>query len=119
MLKKLLNRNKKVSQTESNTHSFEERMQYLERYFKYQMADNSLFEPEYSAVKEINKYILKEDFSKEDLFKIVEIYNNTCTMQHYNGTGWLDLSMHIQGVVKSFGLKYRTTELNQIRLEQP
>lgn len=103
-------------QVEPNTAPFIDRMKHLEKYFKIHIEDNILFEPEYLAMREINKYALKENITKDDLIKILEIYNYTNRKPHYNGSGWFDLRLHIHGLIKKNGFEYQTKKSNDIIL---
>lgn len=101
---------------ELNTPPFIDRMNSLENYFKTHIEDNILFEPEYLAMCEINKYAHKNDITKDDLIKILEIFNSTNRKPHYNGSGWYDLRLHLHGLIKKNGFEYQTNKSNDIIL---
>lgn len=80
--------------------SFEVRMNKIESYFKKQAEENELFLPEYNAIFKINKIALKEEILESEIYQIVSIFNSTNLKDHYNGTGWLDLRMHVKSLIE-------------------
>lgn len=119
-MKNLFNifKNKKSNQVqeERTKPPFIDRMKHLEKYFKTHIEDNILFESEYLAMCEINKYALKDKITKGDLIKIIEIFNSTNKKPHYNGSGWFDLRLHLHGLIKKNGFEYQTNKSNDIIL---
>lgn len=96
--------------------TFESQMKSLESYFKRNIENSILFEPEYLAAKRINKYALKEVISKNDLLRIIDIYNETNSTEHYDGSGWLVLAMYIQGLIDSKGFSSVQMKNNNLKL---
>lgn len=81
-----------------------EKIKWFEGYFLTNIKNNILFKPEFDAAKEINIIILNKGLiSKIDLLKITDIFNLTNKTQHYNGSGWMDLGLHIQGLIRAYG----------------
>lgn len=115
VLAKLFNTSSKTDSSQIESPLFEDRMRFLENYFKRKSTENKLFQPEYIAAKEINRHALKNVVTKEDLNRIVQIYNDTSSKEHYNGTAWHDLKLHIQGLIISCKYNYEWIN-NQLRL---
>lgn len=99
--------------------SFEIRMKKLESYFKLQSEKNDAFRAEFEAANRINKLALKDEISKEDLEKIVSIFNDTNSKPHYNGTAWFDFALHIQFFLKSNGLNCQILPNKNLPLINP
>jgi hypothetical protein len=83
---------------------FIERMKNIEIYFQNNIKSNILFKPEYDAVKEINIILSDRDITKSNLTKIIEVFNSTNKIKHYNGSGWLDLELHLRGFISTYNL---------------
>ena len=81
-----------------------DRIKWYEGYFLTNIKNNILFKPEFEAAKEINLIMNKEEINETDLIKITEIFNITNKTNHYNGSGWMDLGMHIQGLIRTYSL---------------
>lgn len=112
------NSEKEDNNTESETVPFEQRMRHLENYFKNHSLTDITFKPEFEAATEINKIVLKDDenISEKDLKKVIQIFNDTNTKHHYNGSGWFDLRLHIQLLIRKSNYKYKTLPNNNIEL---
>ncbi len=81
-----------------------DRIKRFEGYFLTNIKNNILFKPEFEAAKEINLILNKREIDKGDLLKITDIFNLTNKGKHYNGSGWMDLGLLIQGLIRSHGL---------------
>lgn len=82
-----------------------DRIKWFEAYFNDNIKNNILFKAEFDAAKEINLTISKREISKADLLKITDIFNLTNKTKHYSGSGWMDLGLHIQMLIRTYGLE--------------
>jgi hypothetical protein len=81
-----------------------DRLNWFERYFSNNVKNDILFEPEFEAAKEINLIARQEELRQEDFLRIIEIFNVANNAEHYNGSGWMDFRLHIQGMIRAYGL---------------
>jgi len=116
IFKKIFNSENTNKVTVAKEFTFEDRMRSLENYFKRNIENSSLFEPEYLAAKQINLIAFKKTIMKEDLDQIIQIYNNVNSSEHYNGSGWMDFRLHIQGLIKLSGLDFQILENRNLEL---
>lgn len=74
------------------------------KYFERHAGEQPLFLPEYEISKEILEVIAARDKTHEDkLVDIVNIYNRITQVDHYDGTGWFDFQIVLEGYFRHYG----------------
>jgi uncharacterized protein (DUF58 family) len=74
-------------------------------YFERHASGNRLFVPEYKAALAIAELLEKGDaFTMEDAAKVRTIIKEVESGEHYDGSGWLDFKIHLNGWLASRGL---------------
>ena len=92
------------------------RLKSTEDYFKRHAEEDPNFYPDYEAIKEINTILLKDELSQEDILGAVEIFNQTTSKPHHNGTRWFDLSLHLRHIAFVHGLEFKISKDLTIKL---
>ena len=115
-LKKFVIVNRKTSPLEESNHgekldpNFFLRLKNTEDYFTRHAVEDPNFYPNYEAIKEINTILLKNELSQEDIIGAVEIFNQTTSKPHHNGTRWFDLRLHLRHIAFVYGLEFKISK---------
>ena len=110
------NSNSTENNSDSDKVPFEIRIKKIESYFKIHSETDEAFKLEYVAAKRINEIILKEETSEKDILEIVRIFNETNSKPHYDGSGWMDFSLHLQGFIRKNGMGSKVLSNKNIEL---
>jgi hypothetical protein len=94
------------------------RLRILEDYFKDNIKNNISFEVEYLAAKEINEQLQEKEIDKQVVKNIVNIYNKANEIDHFNGSGWYDLELHICHLAKTMGVSITKDEKRSIVIKE-
>jgi hypothetical protein len=74
-------------------------MDAISAYFKHNIKNDPLFSPEFTVSAAINKRFRSGKPVTRDTAKaILRLMSKLKPDNHYNGTGWLDYRMHLNGV---------------------
>lgn len=101
---------------ESLDKDFFKRLNRFEKYFKNNIENNKLFETNWQAMKKINLLIDENIVTSSSIEKAIDIYNTANSDEHYDGSGWFDLRLHLRHIAFVFGTEYSTDkDLNLVQ----
>jgi hypothetical protein len=70
-----------------------------------------LFRPEFLATQKINNIIENANIlSRELASEMLQIINDLNSVEHYDGSGWLDFKMHLNYFLRKNGFKVEWTQ---------
>ena len=96
--------------------NFFKRLTKIEKYFRNNIENNKLFEANWEAMKKINLLIDEKSVTASTIEQAIEIYNSANLGEHYDGSGWFDLRLHLRHIAFVFGIEYQTDkDLNLIK----
>ena len=94
----------------------EARLRIIQAKLARNVEENGLFLPEWKAVVEINALLANCQSAHYDLAALLEIYNTANKTEHYNGTAWHDVALHLIGLAHRQGGQLRIQEDRSLML---
>lgn len=99
-----------VNEGEKLDDKFFQRMDRFEKYYQKLGKEDSQFESNYQIVKNINILISKDRMSQNDVWNIVQYFNEHSNEYCHKGSGWLDTKLHLRHLAFVYGIRMKLND---------
>jgi hypothetical protein len=90
------------------------RLRKIENHYLIHSQKDKSFAPNFNATSKINRALQKEKLSIDDIEGAIEVFNSTNEKNHHEGSGWLDLRLHLRHLAFIYGMEYTTDEASNL-----